>query len=94
MLHAVCGADLKTKTLVQGEFNPSLPVSIDDVGVSRDTVFHEIRPGELVLKPAISLKKSEKLGGLPQNDSSNNAGRMLRYWYHFKPKHLVNDGAP
>ena len=25
MLHAVCGADLKNKILVQGEFNPSLP---------------------------------------------------------------------
>ena len=32
-------------------------LSIDDVGVSRDTVFQEIRR-ELVLKPAISLKKS------------------------------------
>ena len=25
MLHAACGADLKNKNLVQGEFNPSLP---------------------------------------------------------------------
>ena len=33
-------------------------LSIDDVKVSRDTVFQEMRPVELVLKPAISLKKS------------------------------------
>ena len=32
-------------------------LSIDDVGVSTDTVFQEIRHRELVLKPAISLKK-------------------------------------
>ena len=32
-------------------------LSIEDVGVSRDNVFQDIRLGELVLKPVILLKK-------------------------------------
>ena len=38
-------------------------LSIDDVGVSRDTGFQEMYDQELVLKPGISIEKM--LGGLP-----------------------------
>ena len=41
-------------------------LTIDDVGVSRDTAFQKIRPGA-VFESSDFVK--EKLGGLPQNDS-------------------------
>ena len=37
-------------------------LSTDDVGVAKGTLFREIRPGELVSKPAISLKNSWGVG--------------------------------
>ena len=41
-------------------------LTIDDVGVSRETLFREIRPGA-GFEPGDFVQ--EKLGGLPQNDS-------------------------
>ena len=70
-------------------------LSIDDVGVSGDTVFQEIRPGELVLKPATSLKNSwggyrrtprggrgvgEFLSMYCVNPSRRHQGMSLRSW--------------
>ena len=59
-------------------------LSIDDVGVSRDTVFQEKRPGA-VFETGDFVK--EKLGGLPQNDSG--AVIHMRESRHEVPKSVV-----
>ena len=50
------------KDTIEKKVSKYVPVckglSTDDVRVSRDTVFQKIRPGALVLKPAISSEKS------------------------------------
>ena len=48
-------------------------LSIDDVGVSRDAVFQEIRPGAGFGFETGDFVK-EELGGLPYNDSPEKSG--------------------